>query len=412
METLIGPFDQMITFEGLPMFGPIRDNQLDIIGQGGIITDQQRIVATGNFNRLRKRHKGKTEEIEGHYVLLPGMIDAHTHMCYAGTRVKDYALRVSGNTYQEILRKGGGIYETVNHTRMATIQELSGLTRQRIARHFNEGVTTMEIKSGYGLSVESELKMLEVISHLNKEMPADLIPTCLSAHVLPPEFNSTKSYLDSIVHDLLPIIQKKNLSNRIDIFIEENAFPPDESYQFLLNAKKMGFQVTIHADQFTPGGSEIAARLKAKSADHLEVIDERHIKMLIENNVVATVLPGASLGLGIPFAPARKILDAGGCLAIATDWNPGSAPMGDLLTQAALLSVYQKLAFAETIGGITFRAARALDLGDRGTLARGMIADFIAFPATDYRDILYHQGKLKPGIIWKNGKKKSKYNGS
>lgn len=174
----------------------------------------------------------------------------------------------------------------------------------------------------------------------------------------------------------------------------------------------MGFQVTIHADQFTPGGSEIAARLKAKSADHLEVIDERHIKMLIENNVVATVLPGASLGLGIPFAPARKILDAGGCLAIATDWNPGSAPMGDLLTQAALLSVYQKLAFAETIGGITFRAARALDLGDRGTLARGMIADFIAFPATDYRDILYHQGKLKPGIIWKNGKKKSKYNGS
>jgi imidazolonepropionase len=404
METLIGPFDQIITFAGLPLNGPIRDERLEIIRQGGILTNHKRILATGSFIDLRKGHRGELKEIEGHHVLIPGLIDAHTHLCYAGSRAVDYALRIAGNTYQEILKKGGGIYETVKKTRSVSHQELVDLTRQRIIRHQNDGITTIEVKSGYGLSVESELKMLEVINALNREVSADLLPTCLAAHVLPPGSTSADSYLSCIVHDLLPIILKKKLATRIDIFIEENAFLPEESFKFLFEAKKMGFNITVHADQFTPGGSEVAARIKAVSADHLEVIDEKHIKMLIENDVVCTILPGASLGLGLSFAPARKILDAGGCLAIASDWNPGSAPMGDLLTQAALVSVYQKLSFAETMSGITFRAAKALGMHNRGLLSPGKKADFIAYPTADYRDILYNQGKLKPSIIWKNGK--------
>jgi imidazolonepropionase len=405
METLTGPFDQIITFSGLPLNGPIRDDRLEIIRQGGILTDHRRILATGNFNDLRIGHRGELTEIEGHHVLIPGLIDAHTHLCYAGSRAGDYALRIAGSNYQEILKKGGGIYETVKNTRNVSEKELTDLTRQRIIRHLYDGITTIEIKSGYGLSVEDELKMLEVIEALNREVSADLVPTCLAAHILPPESISTESYLTSIVHDLLPIILKRKLASRVDIFIEENAFRPEESYNFLIRAKNMGFKLTIHADQFTPGGSEVAALTGALSADHLEVINEKNINMLIENDVVTTVLPGASLGLGVSFAPARKILNTGGCLAIASDWNPGSAPMGDLLTEAALLSVYQKLSFAETMSAITFRAARALGMADRGMLIPGKKADFIAFQTADYRDILYNQGKLKPSIIWKDGKK-------
>lgn len=412
MKSLIGPFAEIITMTQIPAGGPARDDQLGIIRNGGILIEDQVILAAGNFDLLASNGPDHIEEMPDAYVLLPGFIDSHTHICYAGSRAGDYTARIAGATYQEILMKGGGIYDTVKNTREAGSEELTYLTEKRIRQHFEHGITTLEIKSGYGLSTEDELKMLKVIKALEHWQEPDIIATCLAAHTLSPDFSSPKEYLDNIIQELLPRIRKEDLATRVDIFIEENAFTPEEGYQYLLQAKTLGFRLTVHADQFTSGGSEIAARLKAVSADHLEVIRDEDIRNLVENGIVATVLPGASLGLGLPFAPARKILDAGGNLAIASDWNPGSAPMGDLLTQAALLSAYQKLSFAETMAGITCRAASALSLSDRGILDVGKRADFIAFNTNDYRDILYHQGSLKPSLIWKNGKRNLKYSGS
>ncbi|MDP2059249.1 MAG: amidohydrolase family protein, partial [Flavobacteriaceae bacterium] len=231
-------------------------------------------------------------------------------------------------------------------------------------------------------------------------------PTCLAAHIIPKDFEGDAPvYLHYITEKLLPILKREKLTNRIDIFIEQTAFSEKEATQFLNRSKQMGFQITVHADQFSVGGSAVAIEMGAQSADHLEASKTKEIEQLAASDTVAVVLPGASLGLGMPFAPARKLLDAGCCLAIASDWNPGSAPMGDLLTQAAVLGAYEKLSTPEVFAGLTFRAAHALGLEDRGRIQSGMLADLIGFPCGDYRDILYRQGNLKPELVWKNGVK-------
>ena len=401
-KKLIGPFSQVFTFYGLTLKGPISDNLLSIIDNGGVVKQDSKIVAVGSFEKLAKEYpEALVEEITQPAVLLPGFIDCHTHTCFAGTRSQDYALKLQGKTYLEIAREGGGILRTVDYTRQATEAELTKSLMARINRHFAEGVTTLEVKSGYGLNAEQELKMLSAIQQAASQTKASVISTCIAAHTLPKEYEGrSREYLEMILQDLLPEVKRRNLSNRVDIFIEETAFSLAEAEEYLVAAKSMGFGFTVHADQFTPGGAILAARLGALSADHLEASGEADINALANSETVAVVLPGASLGLGIPFAPARKLLDAGCCLAIASDWNPGSAPMGDLLLQASLLSIYEKLNFAETIAGLTFRAANALGLRDRGVLAPGMRADMIAFPVNDFRDILYHQGKMKPFSVW------------
>jgi imidazolonepropionase len=403
MKKLIGPFKQIITMDHLPFKGPLKDEVLYIIENGGIVVDNSMIDAVGHFELLRKQESLPVEEISESAVLLPGLIDSHTHICFAGSRSRDYSKKIEGKNYQQILAEGGGIHNTVLETRKASFDELKLQTSKRIKRHFFSGITTIEIKSGYGLSFTDEIKMLKVIESLNHNSAADLIPTCLAAHVTPKEFERPAIYLDFILTDILPYIRKEKLASRVDIFIEENAFHPREAKSFLKKAAEMGFSLTVHADQFSIGGSHIAASMGAVSADHLEASSLKEIRKLVDNDVIATVLPGASLGLALPFAPARKILDAGACLVIASDWNPGSAPMGDLLLQSALLSNFEKLSFAETFAGLTFRAAKALELEDRGTIGQGKIADLIAFPIDDYREILYNQGMLKPDRIWKNG---------
>ena len=207
------------------------------------------------------------------------------------------------------------------------------------------------------------------------------------------------------LEQILPKVKDENLANRVDIFIEKSAFQPEESKMFLEKAKELGFQITVHSDQFTAGSSRIAVEVGAKSADHLEATIDEDIDFLANSNTVAVALPGASLGLGEPFSPARKILDKGGILAIATDWNPGSAPMGNLVTQASILATYQKLTTAEVLAAITFRAAYALDLEDRGVLAEGKKADFLTYETDNFQNILYHQGSLKPKSIYINGEK-------
>lgn len=409
MKTLIGPFTQILPLRGMPLHGAISDKQLEVIANGGVLIEDGVIVQTGDFASLHAQYpEAQIEEISGEQVLLPGFIDCHTHICFAGSRAKDYSLRIQGKTYMEITKAGGGIWDSVMQTRQAAATVLTSLLLERAERHFAEGVTTIEVKSGYGLDQVNELKQLRAIKAASYLTKADLIPTCLAAHLLPRDFSGTAAaYLNQVQHDLLPVIKAEQLASRVDIFIEENAFDTSVSRDYLVAAQAMGFDVTVHADQFSTGGLALAVALGAASADHLEASAEEEISLIKGSDTVAVVLPGASLGLGMQYAPARKLLDAGACLAIASDWNPGSAPMGDLLMQAAVMSAAEKLGTAEVFAGLTFRAAHALRLTDRGTLSAGMLADMQAYPCSDYRDILYFQGKLKPVKVWKNGKLRS-----
>lgn len=402
MSKLIGPFKEAITLKSTPEKGALSDSKLDILENVGVLVNEEKILKVGKFGDL-KADATRIEEISNDQVLLPGLIDCHTHLVWGGTRARDYTLRMSGESYEKILEQGGGIFDSVEKTRAASAEVLKQGLIRRAHRHLMDGVTTIEVKSGYGLDVENELKILEVVKQAKADITADLVPTCLAAHVCPKEFDDKGKFLSYLENDLLPQLLVKGLTNRIDIFVEPSAFPMELAEEYLKKAKNLGFDLTIHADQFHIGGSQLAAELGAKSADHLEASTDREVQILANSDTVAVALPGASIGLGMNFTPARKLLDAGVSLAISTDWNPGSAPMGDLLVQAAVLGIYEKLSSAEIFAGITLRAAKALGLSDRGRISQGMKADLIAFPVSDYREILYNQGKIKPSMIWKNG---------
>ena len=386
----------------LPERGAISDNSLEIIDDGGVVIEDGKIIEVGDFLSLSKNDLD-VREITYPCVLLPGFIDSHTHVCHYGNRSDEYAKRNSGISYQQILEEGGGIHNTMNSTSNSTDEQLTDDTLNRLKRHFQEGVLTCEVKSGYAPNLEDEVRMLKIINEIDSSNDIDLIPTCLAAHVTPKKYESSKKYLDSIVNDLLPIIKEENLSNRVDIFIEEKAFSVTEASNFLEKIKS-DFYITAHANQFTSGGLKVGVDNGAVSVDHLEVITDQEIDYLSKSDTTGVVLPGCSLGLGIPFAPARKLLDNNCKVSIASDWNPGSAPMGDLLMQASLLGSTEKLSNAEVLAGITCRAANALSLEDRGSLENGKIADMIGFKTNDFRDILYNQGKLKPSFICKRGK--------
>ena len=404
---LSGPFKQIITLNHLPLKGKLQDESLEIISNGGIFTENGIIRKVGDFDSLKQQFPdSEIDLMEGEQIAIPAFVDAHTHICFGGNRANDFAMRNAGKTYLEIAESGGGIWSSVQHTRQASEDDLVNGILERVNVLLNQGITTIEIKSGYGLNADEELKMLCAIRKAQGKTKATLVPTCLAAHLKPRDFEGTsEEYLNYILKEILPKVKEENLANRVDIFIEKSAFQLEESKNFLVKAKELGFQITVHADQFTAGSSRIAVEVGAKSADHLEATIDEDIDFLANSNTVAVALPGASLGLGEPFSPARKILDKGGILAIATDWNPGSAPMGNLVTQASILATYQKLTTAEVLAAITFRAAYALDLEDRGVLAEGKKADFLTYETDNFQNILYHQGSLKPKSIYINGEK-------
>jgi imidazolonepropionase len=414
-KQLLGPFSEIVTMDRLPEKGPLIDENLEIVRNGGIIIEGDRIfdiLDAESFKQVKELAEMKGSPlaysaITRKMVLIPGLIDCHTHLCFAGSRAKEYSKRISGESYIQMAERGGGIMSTVHSTRLASEEDLVALMAERALEHLLRGVTTCEVKSGYGLDVDTELKMLRAIRRVDQSTDPSprLIPTCLAAHIRPPEFKTDQHYLDFIINKLLPIIKKEGLAQRVDIYIDRGAFSPDLADEYLFQAKNMGFVPVVHADQFAVGGAAVAARVGAISADHLERSTEREFKWLKEKDVVAVVLPGSSLGLGDPFAPARRMLDAGLCVAIASDWNPGTAPMGGLLVQASLLSANQKLTAAETFAGITFRAARALGLADRGRVKTGQLADLIGFPCDSFEEILYRQGALSPSLIIKGGKR-------
>ncbi|PKV50940.1 imidazolonepropionase [Aquimarina sp. MAR_2010_214] len=406
--TLIGPITQLIPLQKTGSKGAIKDQDLEIIENAGILIEGEKIHTIGAFSDLKEKANAlQAEIIELHtdHVCTPGFIDPHTHICFSGSRANDYAMRNAGRSYLEIAEAGGGIWDTVTQTRKAEQQVLVSGVIERANTLLKRGITTIEVKSGYGLSVTEELKMLRAIKTANSSTTADLVSTCLAGHILPRDFDGDhKAYLEEISTTLFPLLKEEQLTNRIDAFVEQGAFLPSDIYPYFEKAKQMGFDITVHADQFNTGGSEVAVKVGAISADHLEASTENEIQMLAQSNVISVALPGASIGLGCDFTPARKILDAGGALAIASDWNPGSAPMGDLLTQACILGTFQKLSNAEILAGITCRAAAALNLDDRGRLVPGMIADFNLFETEHINEIFYHQGKLIPSQVCKKGK--------
>lgn len=405
----LGPVTQLLPVRQQAIRGPLSDDSLEVIDEAGILWRSGKIVAIDKHEKLApiaEKEKATFVPTPEHGVVLPGFIDAHTHLCFAGSRARDYALRNAGATYLEIAKAGGGIWDTVTQTRQANDTDLLQGILERASTLLQAGVTTIEAKSGYGLSVEHELRMLRLLDQASKQSKATIIPTCLAAHMVPKDFSgSSVEYLSLLLEELLPILQQEDLCKRIDIFTEQSAFNTEESLNYLLSAKKQDFQLTVHADQFTPGGSLVAIEAGALSADHLEASGEKEIAALAKSKTVAMALPGASLGLGCAFTPARKLLDAGACVAIASDWNPGSAPMGDLLVQACLLGTFEKLSNAEVLTGITQRAAQALDVMDRGSLSTGQWADFLVFPTNDYREIFYQQGRLRPAMVFKGGEK-------
>ncbi len=408
---LIGPFKQILTLNHLPLRGKISDEQLEVIENGGILINNDNLIEEiGNYDVIANKTKQSLSNSPtlqfSNSVVLPAFIDCHTHICFGGNRANDFAMRNAGKTYLEIAEKGGGIWSSVQHTRNASENELLEKLLERINRLISLGITTIEIKSGYGLNVESELKMLRVIQQAQTKTKATLIPTCLSAHLKPKDFEgNNEEYLQYIVDEILPKVKEENLTKRVDVFIEKSAFHPEESRKFLEKAKALGFEITVHADQFTAGSSRIAVEVDAVSADHLEATIDEDLEFLAKSETVAVALPGASLGLGEPFTPARKILDHNGILAIASDWNPGSAPMGNLIAQASILATFQKLSTAEVLAGITFRAAKALNLTDRGILKKGMKADFVVFETDNFQNILYNQGSLMASEVYIDGER-------
>lgn len=404
---LIGPFKQVVTLANLPLRGKLSDEQLEIIVDGGILINENKIQKIGNFETLKSENQNiEIEYVEDEQIVLPAFVDSHTHICFGGNRANDFAMRNAGKTYLEIAESGGGIWSSVQHTRNASEEELLKTLLERIDFLISLGITTIEVKSGYGLDVENELKMLRMIKKAQEQTKATLVPTCLSAHLKPRDFSgSNEDYLNYILTEILPKVKEENLAKRVDIFIEKSAFQPEESKAFLLKTKDLGFEITVHADQFTPGSSRIAVEVGAKSADHLEATIDEDIEFLAQSETVATALPGASLGLGEKFTPARKLLDAGAIVAIASDWNPGSAPMGNLITQASILATFEKLTTAEVLAGMTFRSAFALGLEDRGQLKSGLKADFVTYKTNNFQNVLYNQGSLKADSVYIDGAK-------
>ncbi len=344
-------------------------------------------------------------DVKGQLVL-PGLVDSHTHPIFFGSRYLEFTQRVDGKTYQEIAQNGGGIKASVKATRHASFAELQQSTEQNILNFSKFGVTTIEAKSGYGLSVLDELKLLEILDALKKNMAQHLVVTCLALHAVPDEFSSAKEYAVTMKEKLLPQLAKKGFASYVYGFIENGYFSIDDVEDFFLSAKKLGFKIRLHADEFSDSkGAEAAARWGADSADHLQYASAEGIKDMAEAHVTATILPGTSLYSKIPFTDAKKFIRQGCSVAVATDFNPGSCTISNLPLMAALAGLHGGLSTPEAIAGVTYVPAVSLGLkGIKGALARGYDGDFLIHPFTCVEHWLADMGQTLPNQVWIKGK--------
>ena len=383
---------------------------IENIGERGtsLRLEEDRIASVGERpERPGDKDKEVVLDTRGGWVI-PGLIDSHTHLVFAGTREDEFVARCAGKTYLEIAQAGGGIQRTVQAVREASLDELVALALPRLGRMLSYGVTTVEIKSGYGLTVDDEIKMLEAVRRLSELQPIELVPTYFAAHTLPPEYRDRrKAYVDLVVSDeLMGRVAEEGLAEFCDVFCEESAFTVDEARRVLEKGKERGLLPKIHADQITQmGASRLAAEVGAITAEHLEHIDEGGIAALKEASVIAGLLPGCSFYLGVPQAPARRLLDEGIPVTIATDYNPGSSVVESLPLTLSIACTQAKMTPSEALVGATAHAAAALARGDRiGRIEVGMQADLVILDVPSVDQWLYQVGRDAVQSVIKKGR--------
>ncbi len=415
-ELLIVNASQLVTLSGAARARTGAEmRQLAIIENGALLARDGLIVATGATPEVASQASPSCEIIDAnHCVVMPGFVDAHTHPVFAGTREDEYEMRASGLTYQEIAARGGGIRATVRKTRAASEDELFEMALPRISWLLGHGTTTVEAKSGYGLSLADELKILRVIRRLNDETPLELVATFLGAHEIPDEYRnpddamaSREAYIRLLMDEMLPRVASEKLAEFCDVFCESHVFNVEESRRISTKAKKLGFALRFHADQLTQsGGSLLAAELQAATADHIEWIDEAGIEALRRAQVTAVLLPGAVFNLGLArYAPARKLIEAGVRVVLATDFNPGSSPTPSMQMILSIACTQMKMTPAEALTAATINAAYSLNRGSRiGSLERGKQADLVIYDVQDYRQIPYLFGINHATLVIKKGR--------
>jgi imidazolonepropionase len=403
--------NQLLTCKG-PI--PKRKTALQDVGivpNGCIASLKGEIVFVGGqeaFNHdVRMTSDGIVIDGKG-LVGLPGFVDPHTHLPFAGSREEEFALRVKGYTYLELANKGLGIQTSVNATRQITEADLLSLCLLRLDSMLLHGTTTAEAKSGYGLNMTDELKQLRVLKEANKVHPVDIVPTFLGAHEVPKEYKDRKSeYMELLTQKILPEVKKNNLAEFFDVFCEEGVYSVDETRILIRKAKETGLKARIHADEFAPlGGAQLAVEEEAASADHLIAITEEGIQKMAQSPTVATLLPGVSFFLmQEKKAPARKLIDAGAVVALATDFNPGSSMTESMLFILQLAVFTLKMGIEEAINASTINASYALEKQDRvGSLEVGKKMDLSLWDVPNYPFLVYHLGVNPIKHVIKSGK--------
>jgi imidazolonepropionase len=338
--------------------------------------------------------------------ILPGLIECHTHTAFAGSRADEFRMKIAGVHYEEIAAKGGGILSTVKAVRESSFEELVNIISPRIQYFISQGITILEIKSGYGLDFENEIKLLHVINYLNEIFEIEIIPTFLGAHTFPQEYSDNhQGYIELINDKMIPHIAENKLALFCDAFCERTAFNSDEVNLIFSKAAESGLGLKLHTEQFNNiGGLKTALSHNAVSVDHLEVLAEDDINMVAGSDTVATLLPGVSFFLNYGYAPARKLIDADAIVALATDYNPGSSHIANLNFIMSLACLEMKMSIEESISAVTINAAKALNKNrEAGSIELGKKADFAVFNTEEYADIIYQVGKNINIMTIKNG---------
>ncbi len=395
MTKAIVNIGQLVTLAGPArprVEGELRD--LSIISDGALLVDEGRIVAAASYSDLLSEIPPHAEVIDAKgRCVTPGFVDAHTHLVFAGNRANEFEQRVAGATYQQIAAAGGGILRTVALTRAATVEELLTEARRHRDWMLRSGTTTIEAKSGYGLDQPTELRMLQVLAQLDSEGPARIIPTLLAAHTVPPEFADRRDeYIRWIVEELIPEVAAQGLARYCDVFCDDHAFTVEETRVVFSAARRQGMKLRIHAEQFRPGtGAELAAEMGATTADHLETITEDTLHQLRTAGVQPVLLPGSVFALSrTNYPPARRMVELGLAIVLATDFNPGSSPVSSMPFMLSLACLQMGLSPAEALSAATINAAYSLALGSCvGSLEAGKQADFVIHEFNDYRELAY-----------------------
>jgi len=381
--------------------------ELGIIRNAGVLCRDGKISWVGAMSDWRQALGEDDTVIDaGGCVVLPGFVDSHTHMMFAGDRSKEFALRSEGATYQQIAEAGGGILNTITHVRAASKRDLKRQTVRYLMEMMKHGTTTVEIKSGYGLDVASEIKMMEAIHELKDEEMITVVPTFIGAHAVPPEFKENRQgYVNLVVNEMIPYVGKKKLATFCDVFCEKGYFDLEESERILVAGKNVGLTPKVHAEELTSmGGAQLAARVGAVSADHLERISEQGITALKDSNVVATLLPGVSFYLNHGYAPARALIDSNVAVAIASDFNPGSCMSFSMPLMMTIACTQMNMSPEEAITAATLNGAAALNLSSTvGSIEVGKDADLLVADIPDYTFLAYHFGMNHISKVIKHG---------